>query len=235
MVPDTPGAGQSPAALELIGVSKRFDQRRWLFHCVSLRVGRGETVSIQGESGSGKSTLLNLVAGIEPPDEGQILVAGQPVVAADDHHCARLRARHIGFVFQAFHLLPNLPVWRNIALPLLLNGYSLSAARERAEHALAELGLSALSEAAVTRLSGGEQQRVALLRALIHEPQLVLADEPTGNLDPQSAESALNLLSERVRKSGAAMLMVTHSRQAASACSRHIQLTCAGFAEELQA
>lgn len=224
--------GLKPPALLLTRLAKQLDDGRWLFRHLDLSLARGELVSLQGESGSGKSTLLNLIAGIDHATEGQVQVAGESVDAANDDASARLRARQLGFVFQAFHLLPNLPVWRNIALPLLLNGHSLADARARVDAALGELRMTALAQADVTVLSGGEQQRVALLRALIHDPALVLADEPTGNLDPQTAEAALELLTDRVRRSGAALLMVTHSAQAASICDRHLVLAQGQLAEQ---
>lgn len=222
-IPDDRESAAKPA-LVLREVGKRFGDGRWLFRQLNIVIPAGQTVSLQGESGSGKSTLLNLIAGIEPAGEGLINVDGEDVARLDDRGAARLRASKLGFVFQAFHLLPNLQVWRNLALPLLLNDVPLHEARARAQLALNRLGLLARAHALPGELSGGEQQRVALLRALIHQPKLVLADEPTGNLDPDSARLALDLLADEVRTSGAALLLVTHSAAAARICERHLRL-----------
>ncbi len=219
------------AVLRLQQLGKSFRPQHWLFRDLNLSVDAGQAVSLQGESGSGKSTLLNLVAGIEPASEGEVWIAGQAIHQLGDQAAAQLRARHIGFIFQAFHLLPNLPVWRNIALPLFLNGCDYTSARSQVKKALTALGMAEFEGALPADLSGGEQQRVALLRALVHQPKLVLADEPTGNLDPESALQALTLIIESVHATGAALLMVTHSEQAASFCSRHLYLQGGGLVE----
>ncbi len=216
-------AGEPPV-LRLQALGKCFRTDRWLFRNLNLEIFAGQTVSLQGESGSGKSTLLNLIAGIEAVTEGKVEIDGQPIQQLDDRQAAGLRARSIGFIFQAFHLLPNLPVWRNIALPLFINGCDYASARAQVKTALNSLGIAHLETALPADLSGGEQQRVALLRALIHQPKLVLADEPTGNLDPENALAALNVIGNTVRVTGAALLMVTHSAQAASYCARHLHL-----------
>ena len=212
------------AVVQSDGLGKSFDGKRWLFNDLQLRIEAGEMVSLQGESGSGKSTLLNIIGGIEPASTGKIRVAGIELLGLTDAAAAQLRARSIGFVFQAFHLLPQLCVWKNIALPLLLQNQSWTLARERVWHAMAAVGLDQLANAMPASLSGGEQQRVALLRALIHRPALILADEPTGNLDPSTANTALSVLRSSVRESGAAMLLVTHSVIAAATCDRHLRL-----------
>ena len=208
-----------------------FQAEHWLFRKLNLEIYAGQTVSLQGESGSGKSTLLNLIAGIETASEGEVRIVNQTIQGLEDSQAAKLRANNIGFIFQAFHLLPNLAVWRNIALPLFINGCGHAAARTQVKSALLSLGIGHLESALPADLSGGEQQRVALLRALIHRPRLVLADEPTGNLDPENARQALAVISEAVHATGAALLMVTHSEQAAAFCSRRLHLSSARLIE----
>lgn len=217
--------------LLLAGLGKQFENQHWLFRDLNLAIFAGQTVSLQGESGSGKSTLLNLIAGIEPVSSGEVWISDVAIHRLPDSLAAQLRARDIGFIFQAFHLLPNLPVWRNIALPLFLNGVDYRSARARVQQALAKLNMAQLESALPADLSGGEQQRVALLRALIHQPKLVLADEPTGNLDPDNAHQALSLIGDAVRSTSAALLMVTHSEQAAAFCARHVQLLAGQLVE----
>ena len=220
----------SPApALRLTGVRKQFGPERVLFHGVELELRRGERVALLGESGSGKSTLLNLIAGLEPADAGEIEVDDVAMHRLDAEAAARLRRRAIGFVFQAFHLIPHLSAAQNVAVPLLLNGVPEREALARAAALLARLGLAGRAQSPPRELSGGEQQRVALARALVHRPPLVLADEPTGNLDPAAAAVALGLLSEQVREHGAALLMVTHSEQAAAIADRRFRLGAAGL------
>ena len=214
-----PGA---PAVL-LDDLSKRFGERI-LLDAVSLRIGPGEQVALLGESGSGKSTLLNLIAGLEPADSGTIAIAGHTMTGLDDEGAAALRRSFIGFAFQAFHLLSHLDAERNVAVPLLLAGCPPRQALERAALMLGRLGLAARAHAPVRELSGGEQQRVALARALIAQPSLVLADEPTGNLDPDNARAALELIAGEARQSGAALLLVTHSREAAAVADRRLML-----------
>jgi putative ABC transport system ATP-binding protein len=212
---------QVVASLE--GVGRQLGGR-WVLRELSLSIGTGERVALLGESGSGKSTLLNLIAGLEAADEGRITVAGQAVDGRYPDASAPLRARHLGFVFQAFHLIPHLGAIENIAVPLLLLGQNRREAFERASELLSRVGLAARGRARPDELSGGEQQRVALARALVHRPALVLADEPTGNLDPASAGRALALLRDETRAAGAALLMVTHSIQAAGICERRLEL-----------
>jgi len=217
------------AALILTDVHKRFGREREVLAGVSMRIEAGERVALLGESGVGKSTVLNLAAGLERPDAGEVHVGGQAVHALADTDAARLRRRDIGFVFQAFHLLAHLSLWQNVAVPLLLNGVDLPAARARARALLGELGLGDRWQALPRELSGGEQQRVALARALVHRPRLVLADEPTGNLDPRTAGATLSLLRRQVDASGAALLLVTHSEQAAAIAHRRLLLTPRGI------
>ncbi len=196
---------------------------------VSLAVAAGEFVAIVGESGTGKSTLLNLVAGLDRPDSGRVTVAGTELTALDDDARTRFRREHVGFVFQAFHVLAHLTVAQNVALPLALLGRADAAARARVTAMLAAVGLAERAASLPHELSGGELQRTAIARALVHRPAVVLADEPTGNLDPTNAERVLALLRECVRSEGATCLLVTHSRHAAALADRGVVLTSAGF------
>ncbi len=210
-------------AVELAGVRKAFGAHLVL-QDVSLRVERGERVALLGESGSGKSTLLNFVAGLESPDAGLVRVLDHEMSALDADQRARVRREHIGFVFQAFHLLAHLSAVQNVAVPLLLAGEPGDVAQQRAAHRLAGVGLGDRLDALPRELSGGEQQRVALARALVHEPELVLADEPTGNLDPSSAQRALEEIASTIDRCGAALVLVTHSEQAARIAQRRVRL-----------
>jgi putative ABC transport system ATP-binding protein len=196
-----------------------------VFAGVNLHLRRGEFVALQGESGVGKSTLLNCVAGLDDADGGHITLAGQPLAALGEAARARLRREHLGFVFQAFHVLPHLSVADNVALPLLLLGRPDAL---RVQQMLAEVGLDGLGARAPAQLSGGQLQRVALARALVHQPALVLADEPTGNLDPGTAERMMDLLARSVRQHGSACLLVTHSHSAAARADRALWLTATG-------
>lgn len=199
---------------------------RWLVRHSKLRVMPGESVALLGESGAGKSTILNLVSGLEPLDEGQLEVAGHRLESLqfDPDATAALRREHIGFVFQAFHLLPHLTVVQNVALPLLLTGTTTDDATDAALACLGRMQLEHMAQRRPVNLSGGEQQRVALARAIVHQPALLLADEPTGNLDPDSAERALTLLRSVVGETRCALVLVTHSENAASICDRRIRL-----------
>ena len=232
---DAPAGAAAAPLLEVAGLRKRFGADRTVLAGVDLRLDGGERVALLGESGVGKSTLLNLVAGLERPDAGEIRLGGVAVNRLDDDAAARLRAREIGFVFQAFHLLPHLRLWQNVAVPLLLQGGGgPEDARARATAMLGRVGLADRADALPRELSGGEQQRVALARALVHRPRLILADEPTGNLDPRTAAAALALIDAQVREHGAALLMVTHSAQAAAIAGRRLLLTPAGLQELAQ-
>jgi len=211
--------------LRLVAVGKRYGARTVL-NRVSLEVQAGEYVAIIGESGIGKSTLLNVIAGLEPIDQGQIFFGGEELTRMDDDAVTRLRREHYGFVFQAFHVLPQLSVEQNVALPLLLRGVS-DAPRVRAM--IAAVGLAGREASTPRELSGGELQRVAIARALVGEPQLVLADEPTGNLDPENARQVLALFRAQAKERGAAAILATHSAQAAAGCDRRYRLSAQGL------
>jgi putative ABC transport system ATP-binding protein len=204
-------------------LSKRYGARTILDN-VALTVGPGEYVAIVGESGAGKSTLLNLIAGLERPDAGTIVIGGIDMAALDDDARTRLRRTRVGFVFQAFHILPQLTLAQNVAVPLVLAGVAPAERAARAQALLAAVGLGARGDSAPAELSGGELQRVALARALVHQPALVLADEPTGNLDPETATSTLALIADEIRTRGAAGVLVTHSASAAARCDRVLRL-----------
>ena len=196
---------------------------------VSFELGAGDYIAVMGESGIGKSTLLNLVAGLDRPDSGQVLLDGVELSALGDDEATRLRRRHMGFVFQAFHILPYLTVAQNVALPLALNGVGDAAMHERVASLLEAVKLGERGQSLPRELSGGEMQRVAIARALVHRPRLVLADEPTGNLDPESASEVLGLLRACVKGEGAAGILVTHSLAAAKTADRTLVLTQAGL------
>ena len=199
--------------------------------CASFR--RGEFIAILGRSGSGKSTLLNLISGIDRADCGRIWLDGVELTALDERQRTLFRRRQIGFIFQFFNLLPTLSVLENVTLPLELNGMNPHQARPRAKALLQEVGLGDRLDTFPDRLSGGEQQRVAIARALVHDPRLVLADEPTGNLDETSGEQVLALLDRLTRQAGKNLLLVTHSRQAASYADRVLVLREGKLEEQL--
>ena len=196
---------------------------------IALDIARGEYIAITGESGVGKSTLLNLIAGLEVPDTGTVELDGAGVTALDDTERTLLRRDRIGFVFQAFHLLPHLTVAQNVALPLSLAGTGRQQAVARVGDLLAAVGLADAAGSYPRELSGGEMQRAAIARALVHRPQLLLADEPTGNLDPETARSILALLREQVKNGAGAGILVTHSAAAAATADRVLTLTAAGL------
>ena len=204
---------------------------RSVFAGVDLDLAPGDYVAIMGESGIGKSTLLNLVAGLDSADGGSIKLDGVELTTLDDDALTILRRTQLGFVFQAFHVLPYLTVGQNVALPLSLLGVDAAAATSRVAAMLAAVGLGERGASMPSELSGGELQRVAIARALVHSPRLVLADEPTGNLDPDSAGQVLGLLREQIKASNAAGMLVTHSQVAAQTCDRILQLTATGLRE----
>ena len=210
--------------LELANLSKSYGARPVLTG-LSHRFQPGQFVAIMGESGVGKSTLLNLIAGLDAPDAGQVIVDGVSISALDDDAATRLRRTRMGFIFQAFHVLPHLSLRQNVALPLLLNREPAG----RADAMLEAVGLGGRGDDFPRQLSGGELQRVAIARALVHRPALLLADEPTGNLDPDTAAGILQLLRAEIRHSGAGAIMVTHSHAAAAMADQVLQLTRSGL------
>ena len=232
---DTPSAGPAVVAsvLAATGLARAVPLagggRRSLFSGVNIALAPGEVVAITGESGVGKSTLLNVIAGLDAADAGEVLIGGRNVAALTEPERAKLRASALGFVFQAFHVLPHLSLARNVALPCLLAGMSAADALARAEATLAEVGLAGRGGDWPAVLSGGELQRVAIARALVHRPGLVLADEPTGNLDPETAGRILDLLLAQARDRGAALLIVTHSEMVAAAADRVLRLSASGL------
>lgn len=205
--------------LELCGVSKAYPGRQVLSG-LSYALAAGEYVAIMGDSGVGKSTLLNLIAGLDSPDSGEIRINGTALPTADDHAATILRRRHLGFIFQAFHILPHLTLLQNVSLPLLLNDLPT----DRAAAMLTAVGLQGREQDFPYRLSGGELQRVAIARALVHRPRLILADEPTGNLDQDTAREILHLIRVEIEANGAAGIIVTHSQAAAATADKILVL-----------
>ena len=215
--------------LRLQGLGKAYRDTP-VFDAVSLEMAPGEVVALVGDSGVGKSTLLNCIAGLDRADRGQVEIAGREVQSLDDHAAALLRREALGFVFQAFHVLPHLSVADNIALPLLLLGWRERAAIDaRVAELLAEVDLAGLGPRRPRELSGGQLQRVAIARALVHRPALILADEPTGNLDPRTAQRVLDLLVGQARRHRAGCLIVTHSESAAAQADRRLRLRADGI------
>lgn len=221
----------SPPALSLSDLTKSVPGGRVLFEGLNVDLAPGEFVAIMGESGVGKSTLLNLIAGLDDPDRGGVAIDGTDLGRLDEDARTRLRRDKIGFVFQAFHILPHLDLAQNVALPLALQGIGEAEALARADALLTEVGLAGRAQAYPKELSGGEMQRVAIARALIHRPALLLADEPTGNLDPETAARVLEVFAEKAREAGAAVVLVTHSEIAAAAADRTFVLRRGGLVE----
>jgi len=217
----------SEAEIRLHHLSRAFTEGRHLHSVlddVSADFARGETIAIRGRSGSGKSTLLNLIAGIDAPDAGRVEVAGIDITKLTDRERTLFRREHIGFVYQAFNLVPTLTVADNIRLVLELNGVPARQSSQRIEQLLVGVDLANRADSYPDVLSGGEQQRVAIARALCHRPSVLLADEPTGNLDDRTADTILELLDTLVRHNGGTMLIATHSARVASTCDRTVEL-----------
>ena len=211
--------------LRLTAVTKRFGARSVL-NAVSFEVAAGEYVAVVGDSGIGKSTLLNVIAGLEPIDSGSIRFLDHEIENLNDDELSLLRRERFGFVFQAFHVLPHLTVEENVALPLLLRGIT---SKEKPREMIAAVGLAGREASPPRELSGGELQRVAIARALVGDPKLVLADEPTGNLDPENARQVLDLFRKEVKTNGAAAILATHSAEASAGCDRIYRLTADGL------
>ncbi|HLF03387.1 MAG TPA: ABC transporter ATP-binding protein [Anaerolineales bacterium] len=201
---------------------------------VSLAVNKGEFVAIMGPSGSGKSTLLHLLGGLDGPSDGEITLAGQPLSRLSDNAITVVRRRKVGFIFQFYNLLPTLTAEENIGLPLLIDGQSLDRHREKIDKLLALVGLSDRKHHKPDQLSGGQQQRVAIARAFVNDPEIVLADEPTGNLDSKSGNAILELLRQTCTELGATIAMVTHDPRAASFADRVVFLKDGRIVRELK-
>ena len=220
-------AAPRPPALEISGLRKSYQeagQDHVVLDGVEATVHAGERVAILGPSGSGKSTLLNLICGIDVPDAGSVRVAGTELTTLTERDRTLFRRHEVGFVFQFFNLLPTLTVLENLLLPVELKGEVGAKEEARARALLAEVGLADRAEAFPDRLSGGEQQRVAVARALVHEPALVLADEPTGNLDEETGARVADLLEGLVRSDGRTLVVVTHSRDLAGRMDRVLRM-----------
>jgi putative ABC transport system ATP-binding protein len=219
--------------LRVRGLAKSYagPRSRVVLRDVDLMLVPGEYVAVMGESGVGKSTLLNLIAGLDRPDSGDVELDGVALAGLSDDALTRVRREKMGFVFQAFHVLPYLSVLQNVMLPLRLLHAAGHEAQSRAHATLKEVGLAAHGESMPAELSGGELQRVAIARALVHRPRLLLADEPTGNLDPDTADQVLALLRDQVKDNHAAGILVTHSRHAAQTADRVLLLTPDGLRE----
>ena len=222
----TVDGGMLPPAdptIDLVEITKSYregDRRQVVLDRIDLRVETGELVVLLGKSGSGKSTLLNLLAGIDQPDSGRVRIAGVEITSLSERDRTIFRRRHIGFIFQFFNLLPTLTVLENLLLPLELEGSVGPEEKERCQELLSAVGLADRSEAFPDRLSGGERQRVAVARGLVHRPELILADEPTGNLDVDTSVEVIELLDRLTRKSGRTLFMATHSREVVGVADR---------------
>ena len=212
-------------ALECRALKKSYADGRVVLSGLDFTLQAGEYIAIMGESGVGKSTLLNMIAGLDTPDSGTVLIDGVVMSQLTDDEATRLRRQKLGFIFQAFHVLPHLTLMQNVSLPLLLNGESPA----RATQMLKAVGLDGRGSSFPRQLSGGELQRVAIARALVHQPTLVLADEPTGNLDPTTAQGILKLLRDEIKANGASAIMVSHSMATASTADRILILTADGL------
>jgi ABC-type lipoprotein export system ATPase subunit len=210
--------------IQIRHVTRRYSAAVTALDDVSLDIAAGEFVAITGPSGCGKSTLMHLIGGLDTPDSGEIIVDGLPLHGAGDAELTAYRRTRIGIVFQFFHLLPTMSVVENVCLPLLLRGDSHRTARARAEEIIALVGLSDRARHGMHQLSGGQLQRTAIARALVHEPAVLLADEPTGNLDSGNAAQIMELLQKISSQRPTTMLVVTHSEEVARQAGRCIQL-----------
>ena len=220
-----PGTSATNSVLILDALRKRYrPEGAPLLDGLNLVLRQGEFIAIMGESGAGKSTLLNIIAGLDRPDSGRVLLEGTNLCSLDDEAITRLRRARIGFVFQAFHILPYFTVLQNVTLPLDLLGVPRSQREPRARQWLERCAIGALAHVYPRDLSGGELQRIAVARALVHEPALVLADEPTGNLDAGSAGQILRLLREQLHATAASAILITHSPAAAQTADRIVRL-----------
>lgn len=217
------GSPSTDSFIHIQNLSKSYqegDRQRKVFKDITLDIAQGEIIAILGKSGSGKTTLLNLMSGIDRVDSGDIFMEGLRLTGLDEQQLTLFRRRTIGFIFQFFNLIPTLSVWENLVLPLELNNMTGRVDFQRAEALLATVGLSERKASFPDRLSGGEQQRVSIARALVHQPRLVLADEPTGNLDEETGRQVLDLLEQLTRQANQSMMLVTHSAEAAAIADR---------------
>ena len=231
-------AQTTPTTLPLLQVqdlAKRYGEgaeQSTVFEHISCEIRAGEFVAIVGNSGVGKSTFLNCLAGLDSWQQGRVLHQGVDLSTLDEAQRAIWRRAHLGFVFQAFHVLPHLDVAQNIALPLMLLGRMDDQGQQRVQEVLNAVGLQGLGQRLPQQLSGGQLQRVAIARALVHSPPLLLADEPTGNLDPSTAQQIMDLLLTQTRERGTALVLVTHSVEAAKRADRVLRLTASGMQTE---
>jgi lipoprotein-releasing system ATP-binding protein len=223
-LPESKGA----VLIEAAGICKGFSQpdgsRLMVLDQLDLRVMQGELLAVTGASGSGKSTLLHILGGLDPADAGQVFFGGRDLWALSGSELNHYRNRRVGFVYQFHHLLPELLVWENVAFPFLIQRFKISAARERALALLERVGLAVKAQNLPGDLSGGERQRVAIARSLVNAPQLLLADEPTGNLDLATGRGVFSLFRDLVHQDGLTAVMVTHNLELAHAADRHLHL-----------
>ena len=230
---DDPAAPREPI-IELRGLTKSYqegERERVVLHDVSLSIERGEFIVLLGRSGSGKSTLLNLISGIDLPTTGEVLIDSTNLTHLSERGRTLFRRKHIGFVFQFFNLIPTLTVEENLLLPLELNGQAGKQARQTALETLDMVGLADRAKDFTDRLSGGEQQRIAIARAIVHAPPLILADEPTGNLDAETGRLVIDLLEGLTRQGGKTMLVATHSAEIAALADRVFTIDGGGLLE----